>query len=170
MIMLGVILILLVMRRLSHGARLQFNAPSDTICPAIVQIIPALTPESKSARAKMVPAAGAKLDDSKSYMPKRSADAAELLDEREAPATMRIALLTKSANVKRVIDSSATEYLRQNLIAGRDGWYFCSSELLKVEAGTRPALTSYSWRRAWTIPLPRYRLWGITVAPRMPHA
>ncbi len=64
--MLGVILILLVTRRLSHGAKLQFNAPSETICPAIVQMIPALIPDSKRARAKIVPAAGARLDDSKS--------------------------------------------------------------------------------------------------------
>jgi hypothetical protein len=54
-------------------------------------------------------------------MPKRSAEVAELSDEREAPATMRIALLTNRAKVKREIASSAIEYLRQKLIAPREG-------------------------------------------------
>jgi len=40
---------------------------------------------------------------------KREAVAAEGLEESEAPATMRIALLTKRAKVKREIASSAME-------------------------------------------------------------
>ena len=55
-------------------------------------------------------------------MPKRSALAADETDERDAPATIRMALFTKRANVKREIASSAMEYLRQKFIAGREGW------------------------------------------------
>jgi hypothetical protein len=89
-------------------------------------------------------------------MPKRSAEVAELSDEREAPATMRIALLTNRAKVKRDIASSAIEYLRQKLIAPREGWYGSFSESVdRTEAATLPALISYSCRRACTIPDPR---------------
>lgn len=54
-------------------------------------------------------------------MPKRSASAAELTDDREAPATMRMALFTKRANVKSEIASSAIEYLRQKFMAESEG-------------------------------------------------
>jgi hypothetical protein len=57
----------------------------------------------------MVPATGAMVKDNKSWMPKRSVSCAELLFEREAPAVIRMALLTKRANVKRAIASSTIE-------------------------------------------------------------
>lgn len=47
--------------------------PSDTIWPAMVQTMPALVPERSRARAKMVPATGAMLVDSRLWMEKRSA-------------------------------------------------------------------------------------------------
>ena len=65
MMMLGVMLMLRVRSRLTQGVKVQFKAPSETIWPAIVQTIPALIPESSSARANMVPAAGAMLDASR---------------------------------------------------------------------------------------------------------
>ena len=49
------------------------------------------------------------VEDSKLWMPKRSAFGAELLFEREAPAVMRMAQLMKRANVKRAITSSMME-------------------------------------------------------------
>jgi hypothetical protein len=85
-------------------------------------MIPALMPDNRSASAKTVPAAGERLEESKSWIPKRSAVAAEELEDRAEPATIRIALLTKRANVKREIESSAIEYLRQKFMAGREGW------------------------------------------------
>ena len=71
MIMLGVMLMLRVRRRRIHGLILQFKAPSDSIWPAMVQTIPADVPESRSARAKMVPAAGARVEERRSWMLKR---------------------------------------------------------------------------------------------------
>lgn len=47
--------------------------------------------------------------------------------DSEAPETMRIAELTKSANVKRDIPSSMIEYVRQDLMAERDGRYLGAS-------------------------------------------
>jgi hypothetical protein len=114
----------------------------------MVQIIPALIPDSKSASAKTVPATGEMLEESKAWIPKRSAVAAEELEDRAEPATIRIALLMKRANVKREIESSAIEYLRLKFIAGREGWY---ADLVEVELGSwgvlRPAAMSYSRRR-----------------------
>jgi hypothetical protein len=61
---------------------------------------------------------------------------------------MRIALLTKRAKVKRDIANSAIEYLRQKLIAGREGKYGIFSSFVVLTAGfTMPALTSYSLSR-----------------------
>ena len=89
-------------------------------------------------------------------MPKRSASAAFANDDSDAPAVMRIAELTNNANVKSEIESSTIEYLRQKFMAGREGKYGCLSEFEDgTEGVTCPALTSYSWRRDWTIPLPK---------------
>ncbi len=63
MMMLGVMLILRVTRRRNQGAMVQFRAPSDTIWPAMVQMMPALMPDRSKARANTVPAAGAMLDE-----------------------------------------------------------------------------------------------------------
>jgi hypothetical protein len=65
MMMLGVMLMLLVTNLLNQGAKLQFRAPSDTIWPAMVQTMPALTPDKRSAKAKTVPATGAILVESR---------------------------------------------------------------------------------------------------------
>ena len=66
--------------------------------------MPALMPEKRRARAKTVPAAGAIEVESRAWMLKRSASSLSGADEGEyrlAPATMRMAELTKRANVKR---------------------------------------------------------------------
>jgi hypothetical protein len=98
--MLGVIEMLLVIRRRTQGFMLQDSWPSLTICPAIVHTIPAEVPERRSARAKIVPAIGAIVEDRSSWMPKRSALSAPVTVYRDAPATIRMALLTKRAKVK----------------------------------------------------------------------
>lgn len=54
-------------------------------------------------------------------MPKMSAEEAVGLEEREEPATIRMAEFTKRANVKREMLSSMIEYLRANLMAAREG-------------------------------------------------
>ena len=107
MMMLGVILIERVMRRRSHGAAVQRRAPSDTICPAIVQTMPAEMPERRRARAKIVPAAGAIVEARRAWMAKREASSVEA--GREEPARMRRAELTKRANVRREMVSSVME-------------------------------------------------------------
>lgn len=109
MIMLGVMEIERVINRRNQGAHVQLREPSLTIWPAIVATMPAEVPLSRRAKAKIVPAIGAMVEDSKSCMPKRSAVGAELLFESEAPAVMRMALLMKRANVKRAITSSMME-------------------------------------------------------------
>ena len=76
-------------------------------------------------------------------MPNSDAFCAELLSEREAPATMRIALLTKSANVKREIASSAIEKERQERIAAREGLYFAG--MVRVR-GEELVLLLLGWR------------------------
>lgn len=78
-------------------------------------------PLRRSARAKIIPAAGARVVERRVWMPKRSASEVEGLEEREEPATIRMAELTKRAKVKREMLSSIMEYLRQNLMAARDG-------------------------------------------------
>jgi hypothetical protein len=60
---------------------------------------------------------------------------------------MRIAELTNNANVKSDIESSAIEYLRQELIAAREGKYGSLSENdVSTDGATFPAFTSYSMR------------------------
>jgi len=109
MMILGVILILLVTSLLTHGLTLHCSWPSLTICPAMVHTIPADVPDSRSASAKTVPAAGASVEESRAWMSKREAEAAFGELEREAPATMRMAELTKRAKVNREMASSAME-------------------------------------------------------------
>ena len=121
MMMLGVTLMLRVRSLRSHGATFQFKAPSLTICPAMVHTMPADVPERRSARAKRVPAMGARVWERRSWIAKREASEAPGSEEREEPATMRIALLTKRANVKREMASSKVEYVRQDLMAAREG-------------------------------------------------
>lgn len=55
----------------------------------------------------MVPAAGAMEEERRSWMLKREGEESGEVGYREAPATMRIALLTKRAKVKREMQSSA---------------------------------------------------------------
>ena len=76
----------------------------------------------------MVPAAGARDDERRSYMEKREAVLALGFEERAEPLTIRIAELTKRANVESEMASSTMEYFRQCLIAGRDGRYMDFSE------------------------------------------
>jgi hypothetical protein len=81
--------------------------------------MPALVPLSKRARAKTVPAAGASVSERSKWMSNRSAFSVSESErlERLAPATMRMALLTKRAKVKREIEISQMENERQDLIA-----------------------------------------------------
>ena len=109
MMMLGVMEMLRVSSRRSQGATVQFSAPSLIICPAIVAIIPAESPDRSRARAKMVPATGAMVLARRSWMEKRSASCAAATEEREAPAVIRMALLTKRANRHRDRMSSMME-------------------------------------------------------------
>ena len=143
-----------------------------------VQTIPAEVPESKSARAKTVPAAGDKVEESRSWIPKREAVDASGLPYREAPATMRMAELTNRAKVKSEVESSTIEYLRQLRMTRGEGWYFSDVSVprlvvvvvLPVVGGGRRLAASSNWRRrGWTMPEPRKRECGITVAPRMPQ-
>ena len=83
--------------------------------------MPAVVPERRSARAKMMPAAFPMERESKAWMPKMSASSAPETPYREAPATIRMALLTKSAKVNRDMASSAIEYGRQVRMADRAG-------------------------------------------------
>ena len=87
--------------------------------------------------------------------------------EREAPAVIRMAELTKRANVKREMPSSMMEYLRQLLMARRDGRYFStlvvdsSEEVAGWVSGFEAEVVLGRWlsskflRRDCTIPLPR---------------
>jgi hypothetical protein len=84
-------------------------------------MIPADIPDKRRARAKMVPAAGAMEEDNKSWTSKRDALLPASARAEEEPATMRMAEFTKRAKVKRDNASSNIEYLRQNLMAARDG-------------------------------------------------
>jgi hypothetical protein len=84
-------------------------------------MMPADMPDKRRARAKMVPAAGAMEEDNKLWISKRDALPPAAAKAGEEPATMRIAEFTKRAKVKRDKESSNIEYLRQNLIAARDG-------------------------------------------------
>lgn len=71
-----------------------------------------------------MPAAGERVELRRSWMENREALAAvSAVDglEREAPAMMRMALLTKRAKVKREMASSAIEYERQDLMALKVG-------------------------------------------------
>src|SRR5271170_8104647 len=61
MAMLGIIEMVLVTSRRTHGLTVQLSMPSDTIWPAMVQMIPADIPDRRRARAKTVPAAGPRL-------------------------------------------------------------------------------------------------------------
>lgn len=56
-------------------------------------------------------------------MEKISASEASGMEEREEPATIRMALFTNSANVKREVQSSIMLYFRQNLMADKEGLY-----------------------------------------------
>lgn len=120
-IMLGVMLMLLVINRRNQGRILTLRAPSLTIWPAIVQTIPAVMPDNSRASANKIPAAGEIDDASKSCMLKISASTASGFLYKEAPATIRIAELTKSAKVKRAMASSAMEVLSEDWIASSDG-------------------------------------------------
>ena len=84
--------------------------------------MPAEVPDRRRARAKIVPAIGASVVDRSLWMPKRLPLSAAELVESEAPATMRMALLTKSAKVKSEMMTSAVEYDRHERMAARDGW------------------------------------------------
>lgn len=110
----------------------------------------------------------------RSKMAKREASAAAPLFESDAPATMRMALLTNRAKVKREIARSTMEYLRQKRMAAREGRYFSLLAVSSVRSAASSAgllcASSYSYSRGCTRPLPRYKLWGITVAPRIPVA
>jgi hypothetical protein len=75
----------------------------------MVQTMPAEIPDRRSARAKIVPAAGEIDEERRLWMEKRESELASGLEERDEPATMRMAELTKRANVKREIASSAME-------------------------------------------------------------
>lgn len=107
MMMLGVMLMERVMRRRTQGAAVHRRAPSETICPAMVQTMPAEIPERRRARAKIVPAAGAMVEARREWMAKREASAVE--EGREEPARIRSAELTKRAKVKREMASSVIE-------------------------------------------------------------
>lgn len=120
-IMLGTMLIDRVSNLRTQGVVFQCKAPSLSIWPAIVQTMPAEVPDKSRARAKIVPAIGASVLDRRSWIPNRLLVSAAELVESEAPATMRMALLTKSANVKSEIITSAVEYDRHERIAARDG-------------------------------------------------
>lgn len=142
-------------------------APSLTIWPAMVHTMPADTPDRRRARAKMVPTAGEMLFASRSWMPKMSASNASGFLYSEAPATMRMAELTKRANVNRARASSVMEYLRECLMAASDGMYVALSWKSSWESedeeetgssGKRPCLVSYSRSLGWTMPEPRYKL------------
>ncbi len=85
-----------------------------------MQTIPADIPDSRRARAKIVPATGEIEVDNKSWMLKRDALVA-LANAGAEPATIRIEEFTKRAKVKRDKPSSNIEYLRQKLMAARDG-------------------------------------------------
>ena len=111
----------LVTSRRSHGRIFHLKAPSLTICPAMVQTMPAEMPDNKSARAKIVPAAGEMEDESKEWMAKMSASRASGLLYKDAPATMRMAELTKSAKVNNERASSVIEYLSECLMARCEG-------------------------------------------------
>lgn len=121
MMMLGVMLMLRVTRRRSQGRSLQFKAPSLTICPAMVQTMPAETPESSRASAKMVPAAGEMDSESSLWMLKMSASGASGLLYKDTPATMRMAELTNRANVKSAVASSADDTFSECRMALSDG-------------------------------------------------
>lgn len=110
-----------VMRRRNQGFIFHRRAPSLTIWPAIVHTMPAEIPERSRARAKMVPAPDEMLLESNWWIPKMSAVRASGLPYNEAPATMRMAELTNSAKVKSDSASSVMEYLRQCLMAAREG-------------------------------------------------
>src|SRR5688572_25573079 len=86
MMMEGVILIDLVIRRRIQGFMVKFSCPSETICPAMVHTMPADVPESSKANAKSVPAAGAIDLDNKSWMVNKSAPSASGLPYKDAPA------------------------------------------------------------------------------------
>lgn len=62
-------------------------------------------PLSKRAKAKMVLVIRAMVKDNKSWILKRSMSYTELLFKREALAVIRMALLIKRVNIKRVITS-----------------------------------------------------------------
>ena len=82
-------------------------------------------------------------------MPKRSADCASSIVERDAPATIRMALLTKRAKIQRLTTSSTIEYVRQDLMAAIEGMYSSFSSFVPVsESGVKvPVLISASRRR-----------------------
>ena len=86
----------------------------------MVHIMPADIPDRRRARAKMVPATGATEVDNREWTSKRDAFG-ELVKAGQEPATIRMAEFTKRAKVKSDKESSAIEYLRQNLMAARDG-------------------------------------------------
>jgi len=132
----------------------------------MVQTMPAEVPERSRARAKMVPATGARVEESRSWMVKRSASSAPGREDREEPATMRIELLTKSAKVTREMASSAMLYDMHERMAASEGRYLESEASLSSSDSdargstwsgveTLPEFWSNSRRRACTMPLPR---------------
>ena len=121
--MLGTMLIDRVSNLRTQGAVFHCKAPSLSIWPAIVQTMPAEVPDKSRARAKIVPAIGANVVDRRSWIPNKFPLSAAELVESEAPATMRMALFTKSANVKSEMMTSAVEYERHDRMAAREGLY-----------------------------------------------
>lgn len=81
----------------------------------MVQTIPALTPENRSATAKMVPEAWPIVRTNNAYTPGKSALAAASVSE--LAATIRIEELMKSVMMKSETHISAMEYDMQDLIA-----------------------------------------------------
>ena len=99
-----------------------------------------------------------------------SSEVASELLYRDAPETIRMALFTKRAKVKRERASSTIEYLRQARIAEMEGRYLAVSSSPGKLGGEKFPCEMSKWRRrACTTPLPRKMEWGITVAPRMPQ-
>lgn len=73
MIMLGIMLMERVITRRIQGLMVHRSIPSLTICPAMVQTIPAEMPDKSRAKAKIVPAAEEIDEERRVWMPNRSA-------------------------------------------------------------------------------------------------
>ena len=137
-----------VMSRRSHGRSRRLMNPSITICPASVPVSVAFWPEQRSAianraLASVVPRSG----ESSWYASPISATLSCPEPWKTAAAMIRIAALMKRADM-----SATAESMDANRIASRF-----------------PSNVS-AYFRVCTIDECRYRLCGITVAPRIPIA